>query len=376
MLIMKVLSIPLKILWWYLSWFTSLYFVLVFIPYVIVCYFAVKHVMKKTLKYREIPEEKKEIHRKYGAMRRLDGDMWNETTLFIGAVLYSWIKITLAILVVSISNLSLRILLGKKSPEDEVDHNLRRKIKIIGIMTGRVLVFVLGIVWIHEQDIEFDYSEYLGENYDKKAKPISHISNHISWLDILLYMGKISPGFISKQPVRNYIGIGYIARCLGCIFVRRVEKGDRNLAVTQVIEKQNAIRDEKVNSSLLIFVEGTTSNGSSLLPFKKGAFLNDYPIKPYLLILNKNTISLAMDVIEMLYHLFIIVCNPYFTITLLKMPVFAPNEYLFTKSKFAQGQTEKWMIFAEAVRDAMSKAGNLEKSSLTYDDKMNYLEIL
>ena len=371
-----ILTLLIRLLCWYLSLFTNFYFLLLFIPYTIACYFAVKYVMKQTQKYREIPEDKKETHMKYGAMRRLDGEFWNETKFFIGAILFAWIKIPLAIFIIFIGYLGLKILLGKKSPEDEIDHNLREKINNLEKIIGRTLTFALGIVWINDYQMDMDYSEYLGDNYDKNAKPISHISNHISWLDIIIYMGRISPGFISKSSVMNYPLIGFHARCLGCIFLRRVEKGDRNLAVTQVTDKQIAIKEGKTNSSLLIFVEGTTSNGSCLLPFKKGAFLNEFPVKPYLLILDKNSISLAMDIIEMLYHIFIIICNPYFTITLLNFPVFAPNEYLFTKSKFAQGQSERWIIYADAVRDAMSKGGKMEKSALSYEDKMNFLQFV
>ena len=369
-----ILNIPLNLILWYFSLFTNIYFLIFWVPYSIASYFILKHIMKETVKYREIPDDKKDFHQKYDHMRRLDAVYWKEINLYIGAILFSWIKIAMALIGIISTYLALKIALFGKNPETQNDENMSKKIKYISYISGRFISFSLGITYIYEETPNIDYTEYLGANYDKNAVPATFISNHVSWLDIFLYMAKLSPGFIAKAPVMEYPLIGYIARCLGCMFIKRTEKGDRNNVINQVIEKQKAILEKKDFSNFLIFVEGTTSNGTSLLSFKKGAFLNNVPVKPSLIILNRESISLAMDVIEMLYHLFIVICTPYFTVKLIKMPVFAPNEYLYTKSKFADEKKEKWEIFAEAVRDAMSKAGNLEKSNLTYEDKLSYLQ--
>jgi len=332
--------------------------------------------MKQTEKYRVIPEDKKETHQKYHHLKRLDANYWDEKRFFFGALFFAWLKVPLAILIVISCWITLKLSLGKINPDNEITDKHRKRIILISNLFARSLLFVLGIVYIHDDYTTVDYTEYLGENYEKNAKAVTNISNHTSWLDILLFMAKLSPGFISKAPVREYPLVGYIARCLGCIFVKRAEKGDRNQVINQVIDKQNAINDGKDSSSLLIFAEGTTSNGSSVLPFKKGAFLSNLPVKPYLILLNNGELSLAMDVIEMLYHIFIVICNPYFTVTLMHFPVFCPNEYLYSKSIFANEKKEKWEVYAEAVRDVMVKKGNLEKSDLTYEDKMAYLQFL
>lgn len=370
------LLLPFRLIISYLSLFTYLYFYIFFIPYAIGCYFLVKHIMKQTQKYRVITEDKKETHEKYNHLKRLDANYWDEKRFIFGALFFAWLKVPLAIIVIISCWISLKISLRNINPDCEIKENHRNRIILISNIFARALLFVLGIVYIHDEYPSVDYTEYLGENYDKSSKAVTNVSNHTSWLDILLFMSKLSPGFISKAAVRDYPLVGYIARCLGCIFVKRTEKGDRNQVINQVIEKQNAIQEGNDSSSLLIFSEGTTSNGSSVLPFKKGAFLSNLPVKPYLILLNKGELSLAMDVIEMLYHIFIVICNPYFTVTLMHFPVICPNEYLYTKSKFADEKKEKWEVYAEAVRDVMVRTGNLEKSNLTYEDKMTYLQFL
>lgn len=371
-----LLLLPFRLILSYLSLFTNLYFYIFFIPYSIGCYFIVKSIMRRTEKYRVITEDKKEIHQRYLHFKRLDADYWDEKRFFFGALFFAWVKVPLAILIILSCWVSLKLSLGKINPDNEITDKYRKRIILISNVLARLLLFVLGIVYIHDEYPNVDYTEYLGENYEKNAKAVTNISNHTSWLDILLFMSKLSPGFISKAPVRDYPLVGYIARCLGCIFVKRTEKGDRNQVINQVIDKQNAIKDGKDSSSLLIFSEGTTSNGSSVLPLKKGAFISNLPVKPYLILLNKGELSLAMDVIEMLFHIFIVICNPYFTVTLMHFPVFCPNEYLYSKSTFADEKKEKWEVYAEAVRDVMVKTGKLEKSNLTYEDKMAYLHIL
>jgi len=48
----------------------------------------------------------------------------------------------------------------------------------------------------------------------------------------------------------------------------------------------------------------------------------------------------------------------WFTVDVKILPVFQPNDYLY--KQHANKGKERWEIYAWAVRDAMSKAGELE----------------
>ena len=52
------------------------------------------------------------------------------------------------------------------------------------------------------------------------------------------------------------------------------------------------------------------------------------------------------------------------------MPDFEPNEYLFKTHK--DKGTERWEIFAWAVRDAMAKSGDFKLSDLKISEKVHY----
>jgi hypothetical protein len=57
---------------------------------------------------------------------------------------------------------------------------------------------------------------------------------------------------------------------------------------------------------------------------------------------------------------------------LIEMPVFAPNEYFWKHHWDGKDPEQKWEVFANAVREAMSEASGLKLSDSTLQDKMDY----
>jgi 1-acyl-sn-glycerol-3-phosphate acyltransferase len=92
------------------------------------------------------------------------------------------------------------------------------------------------------------------------------VSNHLTYLDILVY-GAVRPFlFVAKSEVRRWPLLGTLASLGGTIFVDR----DRGLQVADAtLEIEQALRD---GISVLLFPEGTSSDGSSVLPFRSPLF--------------------------------------------------------------------------------------------------------
>jgi hypothetical protein len=59
-----------------------------------------------------------------------------------------------------------------------------------------------------------------------------------------------------------------------------------------------------------------------------------------------------------------------FKCEVLELPTFTPNEYLF--SHHANKAKERWEIYAWAIREIMSLAGDIEKNEAPYRDKLTY----
>jgi lyso-ornithine lipid O-acyltransferase len=91
-------------------------------------------------------------------------------------------------------------------------------------------------------------------------------ANHISWHDIPVLGGITGTAFVAQDGVRKWPVIGWLAAQNRTIFVSRTEKqGVGN----QIAELREAIAE---NWSVTLFPEGTTSDGSGLLPFKQSLF--------------------------------------------------------------------------------------------------------
>ena len=92
------------------------------------------------------------------------------------------------------------------------------------------------------------------------------VSNHISYLDILV-IGSIIPSvFIAKHEVRRWPLIGWLARLAGTVFVVR---GSR-LSAPRSFGEMARILECGVN--IVFFPEGTTTDGSLVAAFKSTFF--------------------------------------------------------------------------------------------------------
>jgi len=88
------------------------------------------------------------------------------------------------------------------------------------------------------------------------------VSNHLSYLDILVLASVAPCIFVSKQEVRGWPVFGWLARCAGTIFVNRQSRSD----VARV--SQEITQTLHCGAVVTLFPEGTSSNGSSVLPFR------------------------------------------------------------------------------------------------------------
>jgi 1-acyl-sn-glycerol-3-phosphate acyltransferase len=84
------------------------------------------------------------------------------------------------------------------------------------------------------------------------------VSNHLSWLDIFV-LGKLVPvHFLSKKEVKTMPIFGWLASRAGTLYI---ERGNNHSAKNVNSEIVDAL---KIDHNVLVFAEGTTSNGDIL----------------------------------------------------------------------------------------------------------------
>ena len=88
------------------------------------------------------------------------------------------------------------------------------------------------------------------------------VSNHLSYLDILVLGATTPVVFISKSEVKRWPVFGWFAVLGGSLFVQRNKRSD----VARLNQELAQILDN--GALVVLFPEGTSSNGQQILPFK------------------------------------------------------------------------------------------------------------
>ena len=91
-------------------------------------------------------------------------------------------------------------------------------------------------------------------------------SNHLSYLDILVYSAIAPCAFVAKREVRAWPAVGWIATLAGCIYVDRSRRSETHTVQPEI---QSALAG---GLRLFLFPEGTSSDGSRVLPFHSSLF--------------------------------------------------------------------------------------------------------
>jgi len=105
------------------------------------------------------------------------------------------------------------------------------------------------------------------------------IANHVSWLDILALAGTSRAIFVAHSGLTAHGALKWLCDQNETVFITRHERGSVSGHVEQV---RAALGDRPV----VIFPEGTTNDGTSLLPFKSSLLsaveplAHEVPIQP------------------------------------------------------------------------------------------------
>lgn len=92
------------------------------------------------------------------------------------------------------------------------------------------------------------------------------VSNHMGYLDGVV-LGSVFPViYVSKKEVRGWPWIGQWTALCGTIYIDRKRKDKIPLLVGEIAEKL------KQTANVLVFPEGTSTNGDRLLPFQSALF--------------------------------------------------------------------------------------------------------
>lgn len=87
------------------------------------------------------------------------------------------------------------------------------------------------------------------------------VSNHLSYIDILVLASTGDVTFVAKQEVASWPFVGSMSRFVDTVFVRRSRGAAVNDALDAIVRALGAGR------TVVLFPEGTSSDGRDVLPF-------------------------------------------------------------------------------------------------------------
>ena len=107
-----------------------------------------------------------------------------------------------------------------------------------------------------------------GAHHLDPTKPCVIMANHQSHMDILaLFEGlPVQPGFLAKAELRRFPVFGQAMARGGHVFI---DRGRHQRAVGAI---KKAAQQVRAGRTIVIFPEGTRSDGKRIKPFKKGGF--------------------------------------------------------------------------------------------------------
>ncbi|MCO5574882.1 hypothetical protein L7F22_028676 [Adiantum nelumboides] len=259
---------------------------------------------------------------------------------------------------------------SSKHEENYVRLSGLRRVIIVrsGRFLSRAILFVLGFFWITVTRRDKECVRKEAEITDEvDLHPSAIVSNHVSYVDILYHMSASFPSFVAKRSVARLPLIGLISKCLGCVYVQREDKpSDFKGVAGNVCERLRTAANDKEAPMMLLFPEGTTTNGDYLLPFKTGAFVAGTPVQPVILKYPYRRFSPAWDTISGVRHVILLLCQFVNHLEAVWLPIYCPSEKEKSDPR----------LYANNVRKLMAAEGHLTQVEIGLQEKRIYHSFL
>jgi len=129
----------------------------------------------------------------------------------------------------------------------------------LGLRRRLPLLYHRGCLWVFDLKLKV-----IGT--PSTERPTLFVANHTSYLDIEVLGALIEGSFVAKTEVAGWPLFGFLAKLQETVFVNR--------AVRQDAKRQGETLSGRLaaGDSLILFPEGTSSDGNRVLPFKTALF--------------------------------------------------------------------------------------------------------
>ncbi|KAK4483434.1 hypothetical protein RD792_010621 [Penstemon davidsonii] len=221
----------------------------------------------------------------------------------------------------------------------------RCRVMWITRLSARAILFSFGYHWIKRR----------GKPAPREIAPVV-VSNHVSYVDPIFFFYELFPTIVSSESHDSMPFVGTIIRAMQVIYVDRFSRSSRKHAVNEIKRKASYNQFPRV----LLFPEGTTSNGRLILSFQLGAFIPGYPVQPVIVrypYIHFDQSWGNITIAKLMFRMFTQFHN------------FMEVEYLPLVSPY-ENQKENAIHFAQRTGHVIASALNVPQTSYSYGDFM------
>ncbi len=120
--------------------------------------------------------------------------------------------------------------------------------------------------WYHRQVCRLVGVRLSIEGEVAPDRPVLLVSNHTSWLDIPVLSAVAPVSFVAKKEVAGWPFVSALARLQRSVFVDRARRGAVGETTSEMAARLEA------GDTIVLFAEGTSSDGNRVLPFLTSLF--------------------------------------------------------------------------------------------------------
>mmetsp|Transcript_7896 Transcript_7896/g.10508 ORF Transcript_7896/g.10508 Transcript_7896/m.10508 type:complete len:415 (+) Transcript_7896:59-1303(+) len=249
-------------------------------------------------------------------------------------------------------------------------------------LTRALLFTVFGVYRIKRHKLEWGDLPKVPEQdppttsaYDK---PYVIVANHLGYLDILVLLATHGGAFVAKGAIAKTPVVGTVATALQTLYVRKgvpltqaiIDRVSTTYECHQFSNPSHEFYHNKKTacgsclSTLTIFPEGTTTNGSAMVKFRTGVFNAGKPVLPIAIKFPNKHFSLSWETISFKKHLFCAMTQIWNNVEVAELPFYHPNE----------AEMENSRLYAENVQYLLAAALDQKVYPLNRKQKFTYHE--
>ncbi|GMI98353.1 LYSOPHOSPHATIDYLETHANOLAMINE ACYLTRANSFERASE2 [Hibiscus trionum] len=221
----------------------------------------------------------------------------------------------------------------------------RSRLMWVTRICARFILFSFGYQWIRRK----------GKPAPREIAPIV-VSNHVSYIEPIFYFYEIFPTIVASESHDSIPFVGTIIRAMQVIYVDRFSSTSRKNAVNEIKRRASCHTFPRV----LLFPEGTTTNGKFLISFQLGAFIAGHPIQPIIVRFPHVHFDQSWGFISLAKLMFRMFTQFHNFLEVEYLPIIMPSDH----------QKQNAVRFAERTGQAMASALNVVQTSHSHGDLM------